>query len=57
MMKVHILKVEMKFSQKKIYKVENHKNKRIEDEVAKCHSSLKTEVPSTYICSKIVVAV
>ena len=51
MMKVHILKVEMKFSQKKIYKVENHKNKRIEDEVAKCHSSLKTEVPSTYICS------
>ena len=39
----------MKFSQREKYnKVENHKNKRIQDEVAKCHSSLKTEVP-TYL--------
>ena len=37
--------------EKKYNKVENHKNKRIQDEVAKCHSSLKTEVPTTFILS------
>ena len=50
-MKVHIhykvnwrLKWNSLRQREKYNKVENHKNKRIQDEVAKRHSSLKTEV-------------
>ena len=57
-MKVHIhykvnwrLKWNSLRQREKYNKVENHKNKRIQDEVAKCHSSLKTEVPTTFILS------